>query len=81
MDLTLPLSPSMPRALTKSSHEMAHATLDQAEDGYRRAEQVYRSGSIAEVKMVEITTKLNQARAASADKALEDCTIKAPFDG
>lgn len=67
----------------KSSHEMAHATLDQAEDGYRRAEQVYRSGSIAEVKMVEITTKLNQARAAaaSADKALEDCTIKAPFDG
>ena len=58
-------------------------TLDQAEDGYRRAEQVYRSGSIAEVKMVEITTKLNQARAAaaSADKALEDCTIKAPFDG
>lgn len=67
----------------RSSHEMAHATLAQAEDGYRRAEQVHKSGSIADVKMVEVQTKLTQARAAaaSADKALEDCTIKAPFDG
>ena len=67
----------------KSSHDMAHASLEQAEDGYRRAQQVYKSGSIADVKMVEVETKLTQARAAaaSADKALEDCTIKAPFDG
>lgn len=67
----------------KSSHDMAHASLEQAEDGYRRAEQVHKSGSIADVKMVEVATKLAQAKAAaaSADKALEDCTIKAPFDG
>lgn len=67
----------------RSSYEMAHASLEQAEDGYRRAAQVHESGSIADVKMVEVTTRLNQARAAaaSADKALEDCTLKAPFDG
>lgn len=66
-----------------SSWKMAHATLDQAEDGYRRLAQVHGSGSVADVKMVEIQTQLSKARAAAeaADKALEDCTVKAPFDG
>lgn len=66
----------------KSSYEMTRATLEQAEDGYRRAQQVYGTGSISDVKMVEVTTQLNQAKAAAAasEKALEDCTIKAPFD-
>ena len=66
-----------------STREMAHATLEQAEDGYRRASQVYESGGVADVKMVEISTQLSKARAAAAtaDKALEDCSIKAPFDG
>lgn len=67
----------------QSSWKMAHATLDQAEDGYRRLAQVHGSGSVADVKMIEIQTQLSKARAAAeaADKALEDCTIKAPFDG
>lgn len=67
----------------KSTYEMAHATLDQAEDGYQRASQVYGTGSISEVQMVEVRSKLSQARAAAAaaDKALADCTIKSPFDG
>lgn len=67
----------------RSSWEMAHATLDQAEDGYQRLTQVHGSGSVADVKMVEIQTQLAKARAAAeaADKALEDCTVKAPFDG
>lgn len=66
-----------------SSREMAHATLKQAEDGYARLSQVHGSGSVADVKMVEIETQLSKARAAAeaADKALEDCRIKAPFDG
>lgn len=66
-----------------SSREMAHATLKQAEDGYARLSQVHGSGSVADVKMVEIETQLSKARAAAeaADKALEDCMIKAPFDG
>lgn len=67
----------------RSTWEMAHASLSQAEDGYERARKVHDSGSISEVQWVEIQTKLAQAKAAaaSADKALEDCTIKAPFDG
>lgn len=67
----------------KSAYDIAKATLDQAEDGYARAEKVYGSGSVTEVKMVEIRTQLEQARAAekAARQALEDCSIKAPFSG
>lgn len=67
----------------RSSWQMAQATLAQAEDGYERASKVYSSGSISEVQMVEINTKLSQARAAAeaAQKALDDCTLRAPFDG
>ena len=67
----------------RSTWQMAQATLAQAEDGYDRAMQVYDSGSISEVQMVEINTKLSQARAAAeaAQNALDECTLKAPFDG
>lgn len=67
----------------RSSWEMAHASLRQAEDGYRRLVQVHDSGSVADVKMIEIETELTKARASAeaADKALEDCVVKAPFDG
>ena len=66
-----------------SSWEIAHSTLSQAEDGYERAKKVYENGSMSEVKMVEVETKLAQARAsaAAADAAMEDCRIKAPFSG
>ncbi len=67
----------------ESSREMAYTTLKQAEDGYNRLSQVHKSGSLEDVKMVEIETQLSKARAAAkaADKAFEDCSIKAPFDG
>lgn len=67
----------------RSTWQMAQATLSQAEDGYERASKVYSSGSISEVQMVEINTKLSQARAAAeaAQNALDECTLKAPFDG
>lgn len=67
----------------KSAYEIASAALKQAEDGMARAEQVYAVGSITEVKMVEIRTKLEQARAAekSAREAIENCVVKAPFSG
>ena len=67
----------------KSTWQMAHATLRQAEDGYERLTQVHGTGSVADVKMVEIQTQLSKARAGAeaADKALEDCIVKAPFDG
>ena len=67
----------------RTSYEMATAALKQAEDGYERARKVYGSGSIPDVKMVEVETRLSQARAAAdaAGKALEECRIKAPFSG
>lgn len=66
-----------------STCEMARSTLRQAEDGYERALKVHRSGSLPDVKMVEIETELARARAAAAaaDAALEECRIKAPFSG
>ena len=66
-----------------SAKEIADATLKQAMDGYERIKKMHEKGSIADVKMVEIETQLAKARAASvsADKALEDCTIRAPFSG
>lgn len=66
-----------------SAKQMADAVLMQAEDGYQRLSQVYESGSVAEVKMVEVQTQLSRARASAqaAQKALDDCTVKAPFDG
>lgn len=66
-----------------STWEMAHATLKQAEDGYKRVAQVHATGGIPDVKLVEIETQLSKARAAAeaADNALANCTVKAPFDG
>lgn len=67
----------------ESSLKMTEATLAQAEDGYRRVLQVHESGSIADVQLVEVQSKLAQARAAAeaARQAAEDCRVKAPFDG
>lgn len=67
----------------KSSRDMAYATLKQAEDGYQRLKKVHNTGSVADVQMIEIETQLSKARAAAeiADKAYEDCIIKAPFSG
>lgn len=67
----------------KSAYDIAKSALDQAEDGFARVEKVYGSGSVPEVRMVEIRTKLEQARAAerSARQALEDCSVTVPFSG
>lgn len=67
----------------RSTYDMAAAALRQAEDGYARVSKVHGAGGIPEVKMVEIETQLSKARAAfdAASQALEDCRVKAPFDG
>lgn len=69
--------------MLRSSYEISKAALKQAEDGYERVSRVYGTGSVSEVKMVEIRTQLEKARAAesAARKALEDCTVRAPFSG
>lgn len=67
----------------QSSYDAAMAALAQAEDGYQRAKKVFDNGSIPQVKMVEITTRLSQARASAqaAAQALEECTVRAPYAG
>lgn len=67
----------------RSSLEIAEATLKQAEDGYERVRQVYGSGSVSQVQMVDIETKLAKARASvdAARQAADDCRMKAPFTG
>lgn len=66
-----------------AANDAAEATLRQAEDGLRRVQQVHQSGSVADVKLVEIETKVAQARAtvAASRKSLDECTIRAPFAG
>ena len=67
----------------QSAYNMAKATLEQAQDGYDRVSKVYDSGSVAEVKMVEIKTDLAKAKATfeAASRALDQCSVKSPFTG
>ncbi|MGM9805279.1 MAG: efflux RND transporter periplasmic adaptor subunit [Candidatus Aphodosoma sp.] len=67
----------------QSAYDMAQATLRQAEDGYERLMQVKATNSVPDIKVVDVETKLAQARAQAvvAAQSLEDCNLKAPFDG
>ena len=67
----------------QAAYEMSHATLRQAEDGYERVKKVHESGTVADVKLVEIETQLAKARAAakSSEESMEECKVKAPFNG
>lgn len=67
----------------RSSYEMACNSLKQAEDGYERLMKVYSTGSVPEVKKIEMETTLANAKAAkaAAEKALWHTTIVAPFNG
>ena len=67
----------------QNAYNSAKASLDQAEDAYKRLKKVYDQGSLAEVKWVEIQTTLEQARSMEqiARKQLDDCTLTAPVAG
>lgn len=71
------------RTSALQAFEASKATLDQAEDAYRRLKQLYDEESLPEIKWVEVNTRLSQARASYrlAEKNLEDCVIRAPFSG
>jgi len=67
----------------KSLYESAKATYEQAKDALDRVNQVYSTGSVTELKLVEVQTSFSKAEAAyaAASRALEDCRIKAPYSG
>ena len=66
-----------------NAYQAAKVTLERAEDGCRRAESIYRQGSLPEVKWVEIQTQLNQAKSMAdiSKKNLENCQLYATQSG
>lgn len=67
----------------QNAYNSAKASLQQAEDASQRLKKVYDKGSLAEVKWVEMQTKLDQARALEqiAKKQLDECRMTAPISG
>jgi RND family efflux transporter MFP subunit len=67
----------------QSAYQAAEAKEKQATDAFNRLSSVYRNGSLPEVKMVEIETALEEARAAEkiAAKNLANCKLYSPASG
>jgi len=67
----------------RNTLDMAEAKEIQAEDAHKRLSELYRKGSLPEVKFIEVETGLTQARAAAelAQKNLADCNLFAPAGG
>lgn len=74
---------SLNTASLQSSYNAAKATLQQAEDAWKRLKELHDKGSLPEIKWVETQSSLQQARAAEeiARKSLNDCKLYAPFSG
>lgn len=67
----------------QSAYNSAKATLEQAEDAFRRMEKLHENGSLPDIKWVEIQSKLEQAVSMEqiAAKSLNDCKLYAPYSG
>ena len=65
------------------AREAARATLRQAEDAYRRVTEVHGAGGVTEQQLIEVESKLAQARsmAAIAERRVENCVLRSPSDG
>lgn len=70
-------------SIYRSQYNMALAQQKKATDAYKRIKAVYSSGSIAEVKMVEAETGMEQAKAAAeaARQNLIHCRLYSPMGG
>lgn len=67
----------------KNAYEIALAALDQARDAYDRLKLLHDSNSLADIKWVEMESKLRQAEGAAeiARIALEDAKLRSPVSG
>jgi len=67
----------------RNAYNAAAASLVQAKDAYTRMKQLYDSGSLPDIKWVEVQSKLEQAIAMEqvAGKNLKDCNLYAPYSG
>lgn len=67
----------------RDAHKMALATLNQAEDAYRRYEPLHKQGVISDIRWVEVQTALEQAQTSErlARTQLTRTSLTAPFAG
>lgn len=63
--------------------QVAQTKLHQAQDGYERAEQVYKEGGLTELKWVEVQSQLKEAQSTvvGLSKRVNDCRLYAPCNG
>ena len=74
---------TLDRGSAQSTFDAAAASLHQAEDAYARMKQLYDKKSLPEMQMVEVETRLQQARSMYelSKKNINDCALHAPFAG
>ena len=74
---------SVDTTVIKSSYNAVKAALDQAQDAYNRLKQLHDEKSLADIKWVDVQSKLQQAQSMErmAEKNLKDCYLRAPFSG
>jgi membrane fusion protein, multidrug efflux system len=67
----------------KNAYEMSLASQKQAEDAYKRLLPMYKNGNLPEIKLVEVETGLQQAKASAliTKKNVDDCRLYSPVDG
>ena len=73
----------MDKTQAENALAMAQATHKQATDALERMRKLHENKSLADMKWVEVQSKVEQAEASlsAARKMLEDCNIHAPIDG
>jgi len=71
------------KSSAQSMLEAAEASLKQAQDAYDRLKSIHDKGSLPEIQMVDIETKLQQAQSSYniAKKNLDNCSLYAPASG
>ena len=67
----------------QSSYNAARASLEQAEDAWRRMKTLHDKGSLADIKWVEVQSRVEQVRSLEqlAAKSLGDAELHAPYAG
>ncbi len=71
------------KATLQNAYNASAASLKQAQDAYSRMKQLRESGSLPEIKWVEVESKLQQAKSMEqiAKKNMKDAGLYAPFNG
>ena len=67
----------------KNAYDVAKSTLHQAQDAYDRLKPLHEKGSLTDIKIIEVETGLEKAKAMEAisKKNVEDCNLYAPMNG